>query len=61
MTPSEQNENFSEWYSTVITRAELIDYYDVSGCYILRPWAFRIWEGIQKFLDAEIKKIGTVI
>eukprot|EP01138_Halocafeteria_seosinensis_P010004 gb/GECG01010217.1/.p1 GENE.gb/GECG01010217.1/~~gb/GECG01010217.1/.p1 ORF type:complete len:170 (+),score=20.40 gb/GECG01010217.1/:1-510(+) len=57
--PFKKHENFSEWYSTVITRAEMIDYYDVSGCYILRPWAFRIWEAIQKFLDAEIKKIGV--
>lgn len=30
-------ENFSEWYSQVIVASELIDYYDVSGCYILRP------------------------
>ena len=35
-----KNENFSEWYSQVITKSELIDYYDVSGCYILRPWAY---------------------
>ena len=32
-----QNENFSERYSQVIVASELIDYYDVSGCYILRP------------------------
>lgn len=30
-----KNENFSEWYSQVITKSEMIDYYDVSGCYIL--------------------------
>ena len=35
-------ENFSEWYSQVIVAAELIDYYDVSGCYILRPLCF-LW------------------
>ena len=27
--------------------SEMIDYYDISGCYILRPWAFSIWETIQ--------------
>jgi prolyl-tRNA synthetase len=42
-----QAENFSEWYSSVITMSEMIDYYDISGCYILRPWAFAIWETIQ--------------
>ena len=37
----------------------MIEYYDVSGCYILRPWAFSIWEKIQAFFDAEIKKLGV--
>ena len=42
-----KEENTSEWYSQIITKAEMIEYYDVSGCYILRPWAFAIWERIQ--------------
>lgn len=29
----------------------MLDYYDVSGCYILRPHAYFIWENLQKFLD----------
>lgn len=37
----------------------MIEYYDVSGCYIIRPWAFSIWEKIQGFFDAEIKKLGV--
>lgn len=41
-----KGENFSEWYSQVITKSEMIEYYDVSGCYILRPWAYSIWERI---------------
>ena len=39
--------NFSRWYSQVITKAEMIEYYDISGCYILRPLSFFIWENIQ--------------
>ena len=31
----------------VITKSEMIEYYDVSGCYILRPWAYAIWERIR--------------
>ena len=42
-----KEENFSEWYSQVITKAEMVEYYDVSGCYILRPWSYAIWETIQ--------------
>lgn len=48
------------FYSTqVITKSEMIEYYDVSGCYILRPWAYSIWESIKDFFDAEIKKLGV--
>lgn len=43
----------------VITKAEMIEYYDVSGCYVLRPWSFAIWESIKDFFDREIKKLGV--
>lgn len=43
----------------VITKAEMIEYYDVSGCYVLRPWSFAIWEAIKDFFDREIKKLGV--
>lgn len=36
--------DFSMWYQEVITKAELIGYYDIAGCYILRPRSFYIWE-----------------
>ena len=37
----------------------MIEYYDVSGCYILRPWSHNIWEKIKEFFDTEIKKLGV--
>jgi prolyl-tRNA synthetase len=52
-------DNFPEWYSQVITKSDMLEYYDVSGCYILRPWAYEIWEHIKNFLDYEIKEIGV--
>ena len=51
--------NFAEWYQQVIVKAEMIDFYDISGCYILRPWAYMIWEAIQSFLDGKIKTLGV--
>ncbi|KAH9378226.1 hypothetical protein HPB48_011246 [Haemaphysalis longicornis] len=54
-----KEENLPDWYSQVITKAEMIEYYDVSGCYILRPWAYSIWENIKEFLDSRIKSIGV--
>jgi len=35
----------------------MIDYYDISGCYILRPRSYFIWEQIQQFLDAKFKTL----
>jgi len=52
-------EDFPAWYSQVVVRSEMIEYYDISGCYILRPWSYSIWEQIQSFFDAEIKKLGV--
>ncbi|KAK2396563.1 proline--tRNA ligase, cytoplasmic [Trifolium repens] len=50
-------ENFHEWYSEVVVSAELIEHYDISGLYILRPLAVEIWETLQAFFDSEIKKM----
>ncbi len=36
----------------------MLDYYDVSGCYIIRPWGYAIWELIVEFLNREMEKIG---
>uniref|UniRef100_A0A3Q1MSP0 Bifunctional glutamate/proline--tRNA ligase n=1 Tax=Bos taurus TaxID=9913 RepID=A0A3Q1MSP0_BOVIN len=54
-----KEDSLADWYSQVITKSEMIEYYDVSGCYILRPWAYSIWESIKDFFDAEIKKLGV--
>lgn len=40
-------------------KAELIDYYDVSGCYIIRPYAFNVWTKIREFFGGEIEKLGV--
>eukprot|EP00889_Picochlorum_renovo_P003643 jgi/Picre1/30673/NNA_006034.t1 len=37
----------------------MISYYEVSGCYILRPWSFAIWDEIQRWFDKEIRKMGV--
>ena len=50
---------FSEWYPEVIKKSEMVDNYDISGCYILRPWGYSIWESIKSFFDDKIKSIGV--
>eukprot|EP01025_Chloroclados_australasicus_P066364 TRINITY_DN9135_c0_g1_i2.p1 TRINITY_DN9135_c0_g1~~TRINITY_DN9135_c0_g1_i2.p1 ORF type:complete len:737 (+),score=106.99 TRINITY_DN9135_c0_g1_i2:128-2338(+) len=56
---SSKFEDFGEWYTEVVTEAELISYYNVSGCYILRPYAFAMWEKVQTWFDTKIKQLGV--
>lgn len=51
--------DFSSWYSQVVVKGEMLDYYDVSGCYILRPNSYFIWEEIQNWFNMHIKKMGV--
>ena len=50
---------FSDWYSQVLVKSDMLEYYDVSGCYILKPWSYTIWERVQRWFDDEIKKLGV--
>lgn len=54
-----KSENFANWYTDVITLSEMISYYDISGCYILRPWSYKMWELIQTWFNAEIEQLGV--
>jgi len=52
-------EDFAQWYTDVVKKAELVEYSSVRGCMILRPYGYAIWENIQRLLDAEFKKTGV--
>ncbi|KAJ9093920.1 hypothetical protein QFC19_008153 [Naganishia cerealis] len=51
--------DFPGWYSDVLIKGDMLDYYDVSGCYILKPWSYSVWQAIQTWFDGEIKKLGV--
>ena len=53
------DEDFAQWYTDVVKKAELTDYSSVRGCMILRPAGYAIWENIQKELDRRFKEIGV--
>lgn len=55
----DKEKDFSSWYTQVVTKGEMLDYYDVSGCYILRPNSYFVWETIQDWFNARIKKMGV--
>ena len=52
------NEDFTQWYTDICLKAELVDYSTVKGCVILRPYGYAIWENIMHLLDARFKATG---
>lgn len=52
-------DDLSEWYHQMLSKGQFISYYDVSGCYILEPASYAIWEAIKDWFDAKIKTIGV--
>ncbi len=52
-------EDFAQWYTDVVIKAELIDYTSVKGCMVIKPAGYAIWELIQQQLDARFKETGV--
>lgn len=56
ITPLE--EDYSQWYIDIVTKAQLADYAPVKGCMVIRPRGYAIWEKIQATLDRMFKETG---
>lgn len=54
-----KEENFTEWFTQLMLKAEVADYSSVSGCIVYRPLGFALWEKIREETDKEFKKIGV--
>ena len=52
-------EDFAQWYTDVVIKAELIDYTSVKGCMVIKPAGYAIWENIQHELDRRFKETGV--
>ncbi len=52
------DEDFAQWYTDIVKKAELIEYTSVKGCMVIRPYAYAIWENIQRILDGMFKETG---
>ncbi|MEA3318507.1 MAG: proline--tRNA ligase [Bacillota bacterium] len=52
------DEDFAQWYTDVVTKAELVDYSSVRGSMIIRPYGYALWENIKDALDKRIKETG---
>jgi len=52
-------EDFAQWYTDVVKKAELVEYSSVKGCMILKPGGYSIWENIMHELDRRFKETGV--
>ena len=51
-------DDFAQWYTDIVKKAELVGYTSVKGCMVIRPYAYAIWENIQHILDGMFKETG---
>ena len=52
-------DDFAQWYTDVVKKAELMGYSSVKGCMIFKPAGYAIWENIQHELDRRFKETGV--
>jgi prolyl-tRNA synthetase len=52
------DEDFAQWYTDIVTKADLIDYSSVRGSMIIRPYGYALWDNIKNELDTRIKETG---
>lgn len=55
---SAEKDEFSEWFTQIMLKAELADYTGVSGAMVFRPASYEIWEKIKGEIDKRFKKLG---
>ena len=53
------NTNFTQWYTDVVLKTELVDYGPVKGTMVIRPYGFGIWEKIKEDMDRRFKETGA--
>ena len=51
-------DDFAQWYTDVVRKAELADYTDIKGFLAIRPYGYAIWENIQNYADKRFKEVG---
>ncbi|HEX5415298.1 MAG TPA: proline--tRNA ligase [Chloroflexota bacterium] len=53
-----KSEDLSRWYTDVILKAELADYWLIHGFQVIRPYGYGVWENMQSLLDGRFKATG---
>ncbi len=55
-----REENYSQWYNDLVTKADLAENSAVRGCMVIKPYGYAIWEKMQSELDRMFKATGHV-
>ncbi|WP_374164505.1 proline--tRNA ligase [Arcticibacter sp. MXS-1] len=53
-----RNEDYSQWYNELVTKADLAEHSSVRGCMVIKPYGYSIWEKMQAALDKMFKDTG---
>lgn len=53
-----REEDFSQWYQDIVTKADLAEHSDVRGCMVIKPYGFSIWERLRDVFDRRFKDTG---
>jgi prolyl-tRNA synthetase len=53
-----RKEDYSRWYTDLVTHGRLADYSPVKGCMVIRPHGYALWEHMQRELDRMFKETG---
>ena len=53
-----REENYSEWFQSVIRASDIAEHSPVRGCMVIKPWGYAIWENMQRILDGMFKATG---
>ncbi|HEY0895698.1 MAG TPA: proline--tRNA ligase [Sphingobacteriaceae bacterium] len=53
-----RNDDYSQWYNELVTKADLAEHSAVRGCMVIKPYGYSIWEKMQGALDKMFKDTG---
>ncbi|SDZ83530.1 prolyl-tRNA synthetase [Lachnospiraceae bacterium NK3A20] len=56
---TDMEEDFTQWYTDVCTKAELIAYSHIKGFMVIKPYGYALWENMQSLLDGRFKATGV--
>ena len=53
-----KEENYSQWYNDLVSKADMAENSAVRGCMVIKPYGYAIWEKMQAALDQMFKDTG---